>query len=66
MCYKFLNSNNKIIASKDSNIFVAVIKCYIVKRPSQKEELSNKKVEVKQITDAEALRTIKKLKLWKL
>jgi hypothetical protein len=49
-----------------NGIFVAIVKCYSVDQPGEEEESSDKEKEVEQIEDAEALRIVKRLKLWKL
>ena len=62
---KFLNLEDETIVDKDGDIFAAVVECYSVDQPDEEEESSDKE-EVKQIKDAEALRMVERLKVWKL
>ena len=62
---KFLNLEDETIVDKDGDVFAAVVECYSVDQPDEEEESSDKE-EVKQIKDAEALRMVERLKVWKL
>jgi hypothetical protein len=63
---KFLNPEDETIVNKDGDIFAAVMECYSVDQPGKEEESSDKEEEIEQIEDAEALRMVERLKLWKL
>lgn len=66
---EFLNPEDERIVDEDSNTFAAIVECYSVNKPGEKEELSSEEEEeeeVEQITDTEALRMVERLKLWKL
>ena len=44
----------------------AIVECYSVDQPCKEEESSDEEEEVEHIEDAEALRMVERLKLWKL
>jgi hypothetical protein len=60
---EFLNLEDETIVDKDSDIFA---ECYSVDQPGKEEESSDEEEEVEQIKDAELLRMVERLKLWKL
>jgi hypothetical protein len=62
---EFLNPEDEIIVDEDGDIFAAVVANYSVDKPGKEEESSDEE-EVEQIEDAEALRMVERLKLWKL
>jgi hypothetical protein len=59
---EFLNPEDETIVDKDGDIFA---ECYSVNQPGKEEESSDEE-EVEQIKDANALRMVERLKLWKL
>jgi hypothetical protein len=64
---EFLNLEDETIVDEDSDIFAAVVECCSVDQPGEEEESSDEEEEeVEQIEDAEALRMVERLKLWKL
>jgi hypothetical protein len=62
---EFLNPEDETIVDENGDIFAAVVECYSVDQPGEEEESSDEE-EIEQIEDAEALRMVERLKLWKL
>jgi hypothetical protein len=60
---EFLNPEDETIVN---DIFAAIVECYSVDQPGKEEQSSDKEEEVEQIKDAEALRIVERLKLWKV
>jgi hypothetical protein len=62
---EFLNPEDETIVNKDEDIFISVINNYVVVSLGEEEELSDKE-EVKKVDTAEALKTVKTVKMRKL
>jgi hypothetical protein len=60
-----LTLKDKTIVNKDSDIFITIVEHYSANKLGEEEEL-DKEEEVKKVTDAKALISIKRVKLWKL
>jgi hypothetical protein len=63
---EFLNLKEETIVNKDDDIFAAVVECYSINKPGKEDESNDEKEKVERIEDAEALRIVERLKLWKL
>ena len=64
---EFLNPKEETIVNKDDDIFAAAIECYSVNKLGKEDEsCDEEEEEVERIEDAETLRIVERLKLWKL